>query len=305
MPEYDDFDLDRSTAQSWAAFTDRLAEVISVIDDTEDLTIGCVAVGADEVPYVRFHALDRDTLLVTASSNASLGEAWQLSNEQLDAMSNLGWSDPTAEGEHPNPNFWTVLPHERAADLAALTVNTLRDVYQVQHPVFLAPDQLAEILQPPPAEEVADTPFDPDDIEATLPRTRRHLEELIDTELTQMFGHAPVRDDEGDFALRVGSTMLFLRSSTDFREVILFSAVVHDVTGRSRAAEVLNDLNADARMVKFHLIRDRVFVTLSVFAHPFVPAHLHQGVHLISEVADGIDEELASKLGGRTTFEES
>jgi len=81
--------------------------------------------------------------------------------------------------------------------------------------------------------------------------------------------------------------------------------VVHDVTGRSRAAEVLNDLNADARMVKFHLIRDRVFVTLSVFAHPFVPAHLHQGVHLISEVADGIDEELASKLGGRTTFEES
>jgi hypothetical protein len=84
--------------------------------------------------------------------------------------------------------------------------------------------------------------------------------------------------------------------------VIVFAAVVHDVSGRSRAAEVLNDLNVEARWVKFQLIRDRVFVTLSVLAKPFVPAHLHQAVRLVSDVADGIDEELASRLNGRTTF---
>ena len=37
-------------------------------------------------------------------------------------------------------------------------------------------------------------------------------------------------------------------------------------------------------------------------AKPFVPAHLRQALHALSQIADGIDEELAAKLGGRTTF---
>ena len=119
-----------------------------------------------------------------------------------------------------------------------------------------------------------------------------------------MYGYPPLRDAEGDVAIRVGSTMLFLRTAADGQEVIIFAAVVHDVSGRSRAAEVLNDLNVEARWVKFQLVRDRVFVTLSVPAKPFVPAHLHQAVRVVSDTADGIDEELAAKLDGRTTFSE-
>jgi hypothetical protein len=65
---------------------------------------------------------------------------------------------------------------------------------------------------------------------------------------------------------------------------------------------VLNDLNVEARWVKFQLIRDRVFVTLSVLSEPFVAAHLRQAVRILSDVADGIDNELAAKLNGRTTF---
>ena len=84
----------------------------------------------------------------------------------------------------------------------------------------------------------------------------------------------------------------------------MFAAVVHDVAGRSRAAEVLNDLNVEARWVKFQLVRDRVFVTVSVLARPFVPAHLHHAVKILAETADGIDNELAVKLGGRTTFDD-
>jgi hypothetical protein len=98
--------------------------------------------------------------------------------------------------------------------------------------------------------------------------------------------------------------MLFLRTPSDGKEVVVFAAVVHDVSGRSRATEVLNDLNVEARWVKFQLIRDRVFVTLSVPARPFVPAHLHQAVRILSDVADGIDDALATKLHGRTTFSE-
>ena len=96
--------------------------------------------------------------------------------------------------------------------------------------------------------------------------------------------------------------MIFLRTPADGQEIVVFAAVVHDVVGRSRAAEVLNDLNVEARWVKFQLIRDRVFASISVLALPFVPAHLHQAVRVLSDVADGIDDELAAKLDGRTTF---
>jgi hypothetical protein len=61
-------------------------------------------------------------------------------------------------------------------------------------------------------------------------------------------------------------------------------------------------LNVEARWVKFQLIKDRVFVTISVLSRPFVPAHLRQAVRILSDVADGIDNELAAKLHGRTTF---
>lgn len=304
MPDYDDFDLDRSTAEAWHKFGERLSEVVSVMDDTSDLTIGSVASDAETVPFVRFHSLNRDVVRAEAASNSVLGEHYQLIPEQLEAMDRFGWQPPTSEGERPTGNFWVEVPQEDSERLAELAVGALRDVYGIQHPVFLAPDQLAEILQPRPEPLEGYSEFDPEDVVATIPVSHEHLDDMIEVELAEMFGHQPLRDAEGDFAIRVGSTMLFLRTSADHREIIVFAAVVHDVEGRSRAMEILSDLNTEVRLVKFQLIRDRVFVSTSVFAHPFVPAHLHQAVRIMSEVADGIDNELAVRLRGRTTFEE-
>ncbi|WP_232821952.1 T3SS (YopN, CesT) and YbjN peptide-binding chaperone 1 [Desertihabitans aurantiacus] len=305
MSEYADFDLDRSTDESWVEFEARLAEVVSMIDDTADFTLGCVAVDDEAVPFVRFHSLDRDTLLAEAASNAGVGEKYQLGPGELQRMAALGWQDPVTEPEHPGQpvtgNFWTIGEQERSAELAALAVRTLREVYGVQHPVFLAPDQLAEILTPQ-AQQEAVSEFDAEDVIAVIPAGADHLKAMVEAELTEMFGHTPLHDAEGDIAIRVGSTMLFLRLVNEAREVLVFASLVHEVEGRSRAVEVLNDLNSDARMVKFQLVRDRVFVTCTVPAHPFVPAHLHQAVTLMADVADGIDDELANKLRGRTTF---
>lgn len=303
MPDYADFDLDRSIAQAWDGFELRLAEVISVIDDSADFTIGCAVVDDRSVPYVTFTAVDRTTIRALASSNANLGESYQLGAGQLAQLQRLGWHPPTESGPRPTTDFWMEMDQEASDRLAAATVGALRDVFGVQHPVFLDPGDLAEVLTPRPGPIAAPSEFDAEDVVATMPTGRDHLDGMVAAELTQMFGHAPLRDQEGDIGLRVGSAMLFLRVSTDGRELILFSVLVHDVAGRSRAAEVLNDLNAEARMVKFHLVRDRVFASLSVLTRPFVPAHLHQAVRMMSDMADAIDDDLARKLGGRTAFE--
>jgi hypothetical protein len=307
LAEIDDFDIDRSIAQAWTEFSERLSEVISIMDDSGDLTIGTESASSDPAPFVRFSCPTRDQVRCEAASNAVLGEDFQLSADQLAAMERLGWLPPTSDPPHPTSNFWVEAPQEESDRVAALAVGALRDVYGVQHPIFLAPDQLAEVLRPVSgrieetgAGELALLRHD--DLESHLARDQSHLDQLVEAELAEMFGHPPLRDSEGDVAIRVGSTMLFLRTAADGQEVLIFAAVVHDVAGRSRATEVLNDLNVEARWVKFQLVRDRVFVSLSVPAKPFVPAHLRQGVRILSDVADGIDNELAIKLNGRTTF---
>jgi hypothetical protein len=306
LAEIDDFDIDRSIAQAWTEFSERLSEVISIMDDSGDLTIGTESASSDPAPFVRFSCPTRDQVRCEAASNAVLGEDFQLSADQLAAMERLGWLPPTSDPPHPTSNFWVEAPQEESDGVAALAVGALRDVYGVQHPIFLAPDQLAEVLRPVtgPVETAAGelALLRHDDLESHLARDQSHLDQLVEAELAEMFGHPPLRDSEGDVAIRVGSTMLFLRTAADGQEVLIFAAVVHDVAGRSRATEVLNDLNVEARWVKFQLVRDRVFVSLSVPAKPFVPAHLRQGVRILSDVADGIDNELAIKLNGRTTF---
>ena len=315
MADIDDFDLDRSIAQAWAEFQSRLSEVISLIDDTADLTIGTESGGSGPPPFVRLSSPRPGVVRCEAASNAVLGGDFQLSAELLSEMERLGWQPPTVGGEppsatqseEPTANFWIELPQVESDRMSELAVAALRDIYGVQHPVFLAPDQLAEALQPAPAAVESDSSIkvvevDETDLRSTMPRNQQHLNDLVDAELAEIYGHLPIRDAEGDVAIRVGSTMLFLRTSADGQEVVLFAPVVHDIAGRSRAAEVLNDLNVEARWVKFQLIKDRVFVTISVLARPFVPAHLRQAVRILSDVADGIDNELAAKLNGRTTF---
>jgi T3SS (YopN, CesT) and YbjN peptide-binding chaperone 1/T3SS (YopN, CesT) and YbjN peptide-binding chaperone 3 len=310
MADIDDFDLDRSTAQAWAEFQTRLSEVILVIDDTADLTIGTESEGNGPPPFVKLSSPRPGVIRCEAASNLTLGEDFQLSAQLLTAMERLGWQPPTVDRPpastapltQPTANFWIELPQVESDRISELAVAALRDIYGVQHPIFLAPDQLAEALQPGPIENDGSVRVLQPDIEPTMPRDQQHLDELVDAELAKIYGHPPIRDVEGDVAIRVGSTMLFLRTSSDGQEIVIFAPVVHDIAGRSRAAEVLNDLNVEARWVKFQLIRDRVFVTFSVLARPFVPAHLRQAVRILSDVADGIDNELAAKLNGRTTF---
>lgn len=307
--ETSEFDIDRSIATAWETFAERLAEVVSVIDDGGSLTIGTLSASDDPAPFIRFTHIegDPDLIQVEAASNPSLGDGFQLTGSQLTEMEQAGWEPPSAVGEHPSPNFSKIVPQENSDVIAVLATSTLWTVYGVQHPVFLAPDQLAEILRPEAPDPVyapAPAEFDDDDLTSVMPRDTIHLDELVTQELTDLFGHPPLRDADGDITIRVGSSLVFVRTTPAADEVVLFSVMVHDVEGRSRAVEVLNDLNAEAKYGRFALIRDRVFVTMSLLARPFVPAHLLQGLRIISRMADEMDDILAAKLRGRTTFED-
>ena len=282
MADIEDFDLDRTTKQAWDDFTERLADVLSVMDASADLTISAVNGGEtdESPPAVRFSAVEPgviEAVLVGVDSPR---------------LAELGWiSSPRGATARRD--------QEEVTELANLTTTTMTEVVGVLHPIFLEPDQLAELLtarESNPAQPV------PGAYGVVLPNSQAQLDAIVDAELEKMFGHPALRNAAGEVAIRVGSTMVFCRSTPDFKELVLFAALVHDVSGRSRACEVLNDLNVESRYCRFALHRDRVFVQVSVPARPFVPQHLRQALESISHVADGIDDDLAHKLGGRTTF---
>ena len=66
MADYSDFDIDRSTAQAWAEFQAKLAEIISMIDDSGDLRIGIESV-TDAAPFVLFSSPERDLVRTEAA----------------------------------------------------------------------------------------------------------------------------------------------------------------------------------------------------------------------------------------------
>lgn len=281
MADIEDFDLDETTRQAWLNFTERLGEVLSVMDASEDLTIRVVGERhPEDAPAVRFSASPDGVIQA------------RLSHVDSSRLAEAGW---VLDGD----TWVTSRDQEHLEELAELTTSVMADVVGVLHPIFLEPDQLAEVLNPKGGNP---TPPTPGPYGIVMPANQAQLDAMVDRELASMFGRPALRNAQGDVAIRVGSTVIFCRSTPDCQELLLFAALVHDVSGRSRACEVLNDLNVDVRYCRFALHRDRVFVQVSVLAQPFVPGHLRLALDQISKVADGIDNELAQKLGGHTTY---
>lgn len=297
--DLDDFDIDSATLGAWQSFTTNLTEVLSVMDESSDLTISVARglVDGGDTPAIRFSARDEIVTARILSGWSVPGKA-DPSDEERPLLLELGW----AEVPEVDATYYTArCDQEETEPLAVLAAATLREVFEVLHPVFLEPDQLKEILRGSATWQSSAVPARSQDV-AIMPANRAELDRIVDQQLEKIFGHPSLRNPDGDVAIRVGSTMLFLRSTQDAGEIVLFSPLVHDVAGRSRAAEVLNDLNVESRYGRFALHRDRVFVQVSVPARPFVPAHLHQALRIMSQIADGIDDDLADRLGGRTTF---
>ena len=289
-----EFDFDRSVEQAWRRFAMRLGDVLSMMDETEPLTLQpCDTV--DGQWYIRFTQEYRGRL--TASVPKRVGDD-PLSATQIARLGELGW-EKTGHGWQWSCN------QDHCSQLASATVEVLREVFSVEHPVFLDSNVLAEILrEPTPGESSGQADVYGEETLVYTNLDEVQLAAAVFDELSVILGGPPMRDQDGDFAIRTGSTMIFVRLSPDNKEIRLFSVLVHDVSGRSRAMEVLNDVNAHARWVRFSLVRDKIVATMSVMASPFVPAHLRQAITEMTNIADGVDDLLASSLQGKTTFQD-
>ncbi len=96
--------------------------------------------------FVQFAAQGSHGMRMEATSNAFLKRKQKLSTEQIAQMTAAGWLEPTGAPDEAtpeldpdgSPNFYKEFPRPvRFKRLAALAVQTLRDIMGVPHPGFL------------------------------------------------------------------------------------------------------------------------------------------------------------------------
>jgi hypothetical protein len=313
MADHSDFDLDRSAGRAWSTFQVRLAEYLAQMQDDHVLIIEAQSGLADDetagaAPYVQFTAWGGDLLRSEAVSNHYLDPTYALDEAGSARLEALGWSAPSYgpqdEPDSGSINFWLDVERVESDQVAAMTTRAFREVWSIAHPVFLETQSFGT-MEDPPDLGIADAAVEqtvqllPD---AVTPRDQDHLRELVDTALTQFFGHAPTKDSDGDIPVRSGSALVFVQVHPNVPVVTLFAPLVRGISGRTRAAEVVADLNRRWELVKFILIDDQVAATVQLPALPFVARHLVAMLELLSQLADEVDEDLAEQLSGRLTF---
>lgn len=313
MADHSDFDLDRSTGRAWSTFQVRLADYLTRMQDDHVLIIEAQSGLADDdeagaAPYVHFTAWGGNLLRCEAVSNSYLDSTYALDEVGAAHLEALGWEAPTHgpedESDSGSANYWLDVERGESDQVAAMTTRAFREVWSIAHPVFLKTNSFGTTEEPPDlgiadatAEQAVQTLPD-----AVAPRDQDHLRELVDIALTQFFGHAPTKDADGDIPVRSGSALVFVQVHPSMPVVTLFAPLVRNISGRTRAAEVVGDLNRSWELVKFILVDDQVAATVHLPSLPFVARHLIAMLDLLSKLADELDEDLADRLDGRLTF---
>lgn len=312
--EFAEFDLDRSIARAWSQFQARLADHVVAMTGDDVLIIEVDSSGdhdASAAPYVQFAAWGEDKIRCEVSSNQYLAERFALDEAAISTLQSLGWSAPShSRDEEPDggsANFYLDAGRDAADKLAVMAVQALRGVFGVAHPAFLSARNVGDAAAAPdlgipsPMVESAIAQQEP---LAVAPDDVDHLRTLVDEALEPMFGHGPNHDADGDIPVVAGSALLFVRVLEDAPAVEMFSTVVRDITDLDEAAAAVAELNNGIRLIKFLLVDHVIIAVAHVPAMPFAPQQLRSVLDYMSRVADGIDDGLATRVGGRAAFED-
>ncbi|MFE3289427.1 hypothetical protein [Rhodococcus sp. NPDC059234] len=299
--------FDTSVERAWTEFQVRLADIIAAMreDDLLALELGEESSVEGFVPCVQFLAWGAGEVRCEVPSNAYLDPRHRLSAVDEDRLVELGWHRPTRqpddEPDAGSPAFFVDKPANWADQLAAMAVTVFRETWSVPHPSFLRIEAVGTIeamaIEPVGLDD--EDVFELDLSAAVVPRDEEHLYELVALTLARLFDEPPGDDGHSDFLLALGRVVGFVGPHLDGGEVQVRVPLVCDVSDRTRASELISDLNRRWPHLKFTLSTDRVEAWASVLANPYVPQHLIDMLEQLFAFARTVDDAFADRFGGR------
>lgn len=268
MSTFEERELDSSVEEDWRSFARHLADHMGSVDGFRDFSL---------------------TPLFTPSESPRLALECRLTPAGTIRCSNTRSGDVGEQWPHDPATGLHVLemPAAWADYVAAIAVEEVRRAWGVPHPSFLTgfgrePTSSYVVTGAAQASAL-------DDEDDLMDAVRRTLESTAGSDIEA--------SPDGSFALTAGSTTMYVYAA-DLSEVRIHAPIVERVSGRTRAAELLVDLNRRHPRLKFLLVDDRIHVTASVDVSPFVPNHLTNAVERVAEFVARADDAFARHLGG-------
>ena len=299
-----EFEVDRATVVAWREFQAQLADRLAALEE-DDVAIVEAMVGeepeAGAAPYVQFCAFGDGMLRGEVASNHVLDERWELGEEPVRALGELGWAAPTyapdEEPDHGSLNHYVDVEQADADRLAVMATRALRDVFGVAHPALLCGDVADEVSAPAAEGAAAERTDEP--VAAFPHGGHEELSAMVDRALTPYFGHEPRHDSDGDIPVTAGLSVFFVRVPEDVPVVELFGCVATDVADLDAARREVEILNRDVRFAKFRVSGDSVVVDLQLPAWPFVAEQLRALMAMLTDMITKVEDDLVERVGGR------
>ena len=312
-------------SSTWEQFTTKLAVALAGLESEQFLILSVRGTGTERdgaicgsQHFVQFARGPQGELRAEAVANAYLVGAERLSAEKQQRLAMLGWQPPTyapddpqgERDEHGSPNWFRdwetpVIPYE---EVALLATTTLHEIYGATRPAFLeytAFNKGGGLVDFPDLGLVAAPPEAPSplDIENLLP-SPENPEELF-TALAATYaalfdGEPPPPDDDGDFLIQTGSTMVFARVLKVAPVIRVFAPVLQDLCVNAALIECVNDINYRYMAIKAFWDGTALVLAMDVPARPYVQAHVINAIQTVGKIADELDDELQTRFGGRT-----
>ncbi len=309
-------DLGAKVAESWQDFTTALSAALGELPTgaSLDVTVDQAALeGGKPIYEVSVAAVEAGQLRGYAVGNTMLPESHRLPRAAVAQLVALGWTPPGAS-EPKDERFSVALPVAQAGRLAAILTRTLRDVYGSPHPAFLlyTMDNEADADATPPPLGAARAVSAEDDDDLDLPTQADlsvlTLPEQVATVLAAILHTTPESlpvDNDGDYGIRSGSAMVFVRVRNDPPLIDVFSPILTEVGSTQPLFVKLSELTARLPVGRLYWANNTVWASIPVIGRNFQATHLMLAVQVMTGLADELDDRLHGEFGGRRFFVEA
>jgi len=228
----------------------------------------------------------------------------ELTLEQQESLSRIGWKEPTGTGSestpegdfHGSPNYFLDLSLPRHANkLVNVTVATFMDVLGVVEPdglVYEAFYPNGDSLSLP---QLGLKPLISEQDNSKNPQLRLQLLNII-KELTGIDTFA--YDDDGDLGpINFGRITAFARLVEDDAYIRFYCPIIDDAEQTPALLERLNELNCVYGHLHFCLLNGCVTGVSDVLIAPFLTSYVAHGLGNFLQICDEFGSELREEFG--------
>lgn len=130
------------------------------------------------------------------------------------------------------------------------------------------------------------------------PVDRDHLVRVLSEHLVEHYDDELEPDDDGDFALSVRGTPVWVRVMADQPSVVMFTPVLRDVRSRRQTDAELNVLNRDSVWSRWTRRERMVWHEMAVPGRPFIPTLFDNMLELFVQTQVSTRPDLVDRLRG-------